>query len=136
MVYCIERFLFLILTLFRMGFFGAAQGWGWAKRPPFPKICHTYRTMMKLGTVIPYLMQIQKIHESRDTTRKFCWYQHFFTGNQLLLQEIQIQTAFRYIISNSYNFYWVFKDCFINMVTILMMSAKMPTPGFRKIKLF
>ena len=30
-----------ILTLFRMGFFGAAHGWGGAKRPPVPKICHT-----------------------------------------------------------------------------------------------
>ena len=29
---------------------------GEAKRPPMPKICHTYRTMMRLGTVIPYLI--------------------------------------------------------------------------------
>ena len=27
----------------------------------------TYPTMMKLGTVIPYLKKIQKIYESRDT---------------------------------------------------------------------
>ena len=39
-----------ILTLFRMGFFGAAHGWGETKRPPFPKICHTYPTVMKLGS--------------------------------------------------------------------------------------
>ena len=32
-----------------------------------PKICHTYLTMMKLGTVIPYLKKIQKIYKSRDT---------------------------------------------------------------------
>ena len=44
------------LTLFRMGFFGAAHGWGEA---PFPKICYTYPTMMKLGTNVPYL---EKIH--------------------------------------------------------------------------
>ena len=28
--------------------------------PPFFKICHIYPTMMKLGTVIPYLKEIQK----------------------------------------------------------------------------
>ena len=47
-----------------MGFFGAADGG--AKRPPLPEICHTYPTMMKLGTVIPYPKKIQKIYESRD----------------------------------------------------------------------
>ena len=63
----------LKLTLFRMGFFGAAHGWGGAKRPsPLPKICHTYPTMMKFGTVIPYLKRIQKICESRDKPREFC----------------------------------------------------------------
>ena len=60
------------LTLFRMGLFGAAHGWGgvgWggAKSSPLPKICHIYPTMMKLGAVIPYLMKIQNIYESRDT---------------------------------------------------------------------
>ena len=38
------------LTLFRMGFFGAAHGCG---RAPLPKIRHTYHTMMKLGSIIP-----------------------------------------------------------------------------------
>ena len=38
------------LTLFRMGFFGAAHGWeGGAKSPP-SKICRTYPTLMKLGS--------------------------------------------------------------------------------------
>ena len=50
------------LTLFRMGFFGAAPGWGGgAFWHPFPKIRHTNPTMMTLGTVIPYLRKIQKI---------------------------------------------------------------------------
>ena len=50
------------LTLFRIGFFGAAHGWGdgGQKRPPLPKIYHTYPTIMKLGTVIPYVKKIQK----------------------------------------------------------------------------
>ena len=60
--------------------------------PPLPRICRTYPTMMKLGTVISYLMKIQKIYKSRDTSIEFCWHQHVFTRNQqvLLHQEIQI----------------------------------------------
>ena len=58
-----------------MDFFGAARGlWagGRGKKVPLPKICHTYPTMMKLGTVIPYLKKIQKIYESRDTPYEIC----------------------------------------------------------------
>ena len=40
---------------------------GGPKRPPLPRICHTYPTMMKLGTIIPYLKKIQKLYQSRDT---------------------------------------------------------------------
>ena len=60
-------------TLFRMGIFGAAHGW-WGQKalPPHPKICRRYPTMMKLGTVIPYLKKIQKIYKSRDTPPEFC----------------------------------------------------------------
>ena len=53
-----------------MGLFGAALGWsgggGGAKRPPLPKICHTYPTMIQHDTIIPYLKKIQKIYKSRD----------------------------------------------------------------------
>ena len=55
-----------------MGFFGTADGWGGKKPPPLPKICYTYPTMMKLGTVIPYLKKFQKLYESRDTPLEFC----------------------------------------------------------------
>ena len=54
-----------------MGIFGAAHGWVGQERP-LPKICHTYPTVMKLGTVIPYPKKIQKIYESRDTPLEFC----------------------------------------------------------------
>ena len=50
-----NNWYFLPLTPFRMGFFRAAHGWA------LPKICHTYPTMMKLGSVIPYLKKIEKI---------------------------------------------------------------------------
>ena len=67
------------LILFRMGIFGAAHGcvcvWGGVVRkapPPLPKICHIYPTMMKLGTVIPYLTNIKKIYEPPNTPPEFC----------------------------------------------------------------
>ena len=108
------------------------------QKDPLPKISHTYPTMLKLDTVIPYLKKTQKIYESRDTHPEYCWHQHFFTRNQqiLLYQEIQIQIAFWYIISNSFNFSWVLEIFLINLVIILMMSAKMATPGLLKIKVF
>ena len=61
-----------------MGIFRAAHGWGEVKKAPLPKICHTYPTMMKLGTVIPYPKKIRKIYESRDTPVEFCSHRHFF----------------------------------------------------------
>ena len=93
---------------------------------------------MKPGTVIPYLKKIQKIYKSRDTSLELCWDQHFFTRNcQILLhQEIRIQTGFWYINSNSFNFSGFFIIVLINMVTILLISAKMATPVLLTIKVF
>ena len=54
-----------------MDLFGAAHGWG-LKKSPLPKNCRTYPTKMKLGAVIPYLKNTQKIHKSRDTPHEFC----------------------------------------------------------------
>ena len=48
-----------MLTLFRIGLFEAAHGWGEAKRPLLLKICHTHPAITKLGTVIPYLKKTQ-----------------------------------------------------------------------------
>ena len=65
-----------IFALFRTGIFGAAHGWGGGggggAKSPLPKIFHTYPTMMKLGTVISYIKNIQKIYESRDTPPEYC----------------------------------------------------------------
>ena len=60
-----------ILTLFRVGLFGAAHGWGYQKGIP-PKMRHTCLTMMKLKTVIPFLKKIFKIYKSRETPFEFC----------------------------------------------------------------
>ena len=74
-----------------MGFFGAAHGWrggglfGHTYR-------HTYPTIMKLGTVMPYLRKIQRMYKSHDTFLDSYRHQHFFTGNQQILphQEVHI----------------------------------------------
>ena len=69
-----EVFTKISLTLFRMGFFGAAHGWwgGGGKRARLLKIRHAYPTIVKPGTVIPYLKKkIQKVYESRDTPLRF-----------------------------------------------------------------
>ena len=58
-----------------MGFFGAIDGGGGGgapKRPPLPKICYTYPTMIKLDALIPYLKKIQNICKSRDIPLEFC----------------------------------------------------------------
>ena len=52
-------------------FWGCSQVWG-AKKTPLPKICYTYPTMMKPGTVTPYLKKTQRKYESRDTPLESC----------------------------------------------------------------
>ena len=93
--------------------------------------------MMKLGSYTLPKEDLKKYINCVTHILKFCWHQHFFNGNQqiLLYQEIEMQIAFWHIISNFLNVPWVCKDCF-NMVTILMMSAKMATVGLLKMKLF
>ena len=61
-----------------MDLFVVAHGWGEGLRDVKRKIllreriCRTYPTMMKLGTVILYLQKIQKIYKPRDTSPEFC----------------------------------------------------------------
>ena len=45
---------------------------GGVQKGLLPKICQTYPTKIKLGTVMPYLRKIQKIYKSRDTPPEFC----------------------------------------------------------------
>ena len=93
------------------------MGGGGGKRPPLPKFCHTYPTVMKLGRVILYLKKFQKLFESHDTPLGFCWHQHFLPEIKSIFLE-----SLRVVL--------------IKMVTILMMSAKMATSGLLKTKIF
>ena len=117
------------LTLFRMGFFRAAHGWG-------AKIRHTYSTMMKLGTVIPYLRKIQKIYKSRDTSLEFCWHQYFSPeiNSFIYIRKYKYKLHFDALTSNFVNFFWVFEDCFNKDGCNFDMSAKLATPGLLEIK--
>ena len=65
-------FIQCVIQALRIGLFGAAHGWERDKKAPLPIICHIYPTMIKRGTVTPYLKKIQKIYESRDTPLAFC----------------------------------------------------------------
>ena len=47
-----------LLARFWMGLFGATNGGGGDQKGPLSKICHTYATTIKLGTVIPSLKKI------------------------------------------------------------------------------
>ena len=59
--------LFYSLTLFRMGFFGAAHEWGGGQKGP-PSLKSVANILQWWNNkVIPYLKKIQKIYESRDT---------------------------------------------------------------------
>ena len=56
------------LTLFRMGLFGT----GGERTPSLPKICQTYPTIMRLGTLTPYPKKIHKMYKPHDTPLGFC----------------------------------------------------------------
>ena len=58
-------------------FWGCSQTWEGQKGPSFPKICHTYTTMMKLGTALPYLKKNKKKYEPLETSLEISWYQCF-----------------------------------------------------------
>ena len=74
-----------------MGFFGVAHELGGrVKKPHLPKICHIHSTMMKLGTVTPYLKKTPELCESRDTSLDFWRGQNFLRKQILLYQKIQI----------------------------------------------
>ena len=58
----------ILLTLFSMGLFEAAQECWETKKVPVTNICYRYPTMMKFNTAIPQLERINiYIYKSGDT---------------------------------------------------------------------
>ena len=123
-----------------MVLFEPAHGWGGGKKAHFSKIFHTCATIMKLETVVPYLKKIQKQKwESRVI--------YPFSSADISIFSTKI-SKFCYIKKNRYRFYfdrWFLilltffeslKIFLINMVTILVMSAKIATLGLLKINVF
>ena len=117
-------------------FWGCSQMREGQKRLPLPKICHTYLTMMKLDIVIPNLKKIQKVYESRDTPRadisifspeisKFCYIKQY-------RYRLNFTTWFLIVLA----FLESLQISLINLVIILMMSAKIATPVLLKITVF
>ena len=116
--------------------YGLFRGCSWmvgAFWPPLlPKIPHTY------PTIILYLTKIQKMYKSRDTSFEFCWYQHFsaeiskFFYNKKYTYRLEFDEKFLILLTFPESLVIVL----INMVTILMMSAKITTPCFLKLRVF
>ena len=125
----------LTLSIFRMGVLGAVHGWGvGAKRPPLPKICHTYPTMMKLCTVMPYLKNIRKLYHvthpmSPANISSFLLEISKFGCIKKHMYRLHFDTKFL-ILST---FLESLKIVLIKKVILLMMSAKMATPDLLKI---
>ena len=85
--------------------------WGWAflrlltdegeggKNVHPSKICHTFPTMMKLGTGISYL---KKTYKSRDTPLEFCWHQQFSTSRKSAIFVIPRNTDIACILIHNF----------------------------------
>ena len=104
-----------------------------------PKICPTYPTMMKFGTVISYLRKTQKIYESRDkllSSAVICIFSpeisKFFYIQKFRYNRLYFDAKFLIPLT----FSKFLNTVLINMVIILMMSAKMDTLGLLKVKVF
>ena len=82
------------------------------------------------------------IRPKKQKTKEFLVFSRGINGNigQKLVksyyQVIQVKITFQYFFSNSFQFGWIFEAFLINIIGILMMSAKLATPGLLKICFF
>ena len=125
----------LTLTLFKMGFFlggGAAHRQKRGQKGPYPKICHTYPTMMKLVSyTLPKEDMNHMTHQLGSADQhfsleisKFCYIKKY--TDCILLFSFLILLIFLESL----------KIVLINMVPISMMSVKKTKLGLLNIKLF
>ena len=128
----------LTLTIFRMVFLGTVHGGKkGSKRPSLPKICHTYPTMMKLCTVMPYLKKVQKLYHlthpmSPANTSSFLLEISKFGCVKKHMYRLHFDTKFLILLT----FLESLKIVLTKKVIILMMLAKMAIPGVPKITVF
>ena len=69
----------------------------------------------------------------RTSEHAFCYIGTHIGTRFLLYRDAHFDSL---ILFNSFDFYWVFTSCLINIITILMMAAKLATPGLLEMKLF
>ena len=81
---------------------------------------------------------MQKIYKSRDTLFEICCYHHFLPeiSKFCYIKKYRYRLYFDTLFLILLTFFESWKIFLINMVTILMMSAKMATLGLLKIKIF
>ena len=108
------------------------------KRSPVFKICHTYPTLEKLLTVIPYLKKIPNTDKSRDTflflQTSTCFHQK--TSNFCFIKKHKYRLHFnaRFLILST--FFWFYKNCFDKYGCTLMISTKLDALALLKINVF
>ena len=106
------------------------------QKVPLLKICDTYSTMVKLGTVIPYLEKIQKIYEHVTHPSSSADISIFSPeiSNFCCIKKIRYRLHFNRYFVIILTFFESLRDILINVVEILMMSEKLATLGLLKRK--
>ena len=139
MVPTIISHVYLFLSLFRMGFFRAAQGRGGGdQRPPSLKsVTHiikwwnlaasylTQRRSKKYMNHVTHLLSSVDISIFSAEISKFCYIKKY-------RYRLYFDKWFLFILT----FLESLQIVIINMVKVLMMSEKMATPALLKIKVF
>ena len=125
-ILCWGHTLLVILTLFRMGFFGAAQGWGGRQKANL----HTYPTMMILGSYtlpkkdmnhVTHPLSPADISNFSPEISKFCYIKKY-------MYRLHFDTKLLIL----FTFPGFIKIFLTKNVAILVMSAKIATRGLLK----
>ena len=126
--------LLYYLNSIQDGPFRGCSRMGVGQKAPLPKIFHTYPTMMKLGIIIPYLKKTQRINElywvelsCTDISNPWVVLTSVFFHRESA-NRLHFGTKCLILLT----FFESSKKFLINMVTILMMSAKLAPPRLLK----
>ena len=132
-----------VLTLIRMGLFGLLMKGG-AKKPPSPKICRTCPKKVKLGTVVACLRKVKKKNINPVKHPVPSAEINIFSpkiSNFSYINKIDcISGKYRLYFNTQFhillNFFGSLKVVLINVVAIMMISAKLHTLGLPKTRVF